>query len=155
MVKLITVEESEKYIPASNTYFISPPTFYTITQDPSQPEWDIITYFTSQLKETFFNTDGSGDSWLFFTSQKSSPGNLRIFSSKRTPDKIIKKLNHISRLDDDYKIEYAVKCFDSTVLKSSLMKFLTIFHNYEKTSKDTFKISIDKLSEMINIINRI
>jgi hypothetical protein len=50
MVTPITIEQAKEFISMEEDFLRSEPTFYTLTQDPLFPEWDLVTYFTSRKK---------------------------------------------------------------------------------------------------------
>jgi hypothetical protein len=92
-IKRIPQELAHTYIPVSEDFTGSEPTFYTLTINSDDPEWDDVTYYTSRRINLYENREGDGDSWIYVLSNKNMPNLFKIGFTTKTPDKRAQQLS--------------------------------------------------------------
>jgi len=152
MVTLITTDQAKEFISIEEDFLRSEPAFYTLTQDPLFPEWDLVTYYTSRKKNLYRNRDGEGDSWLYIMSNETMPNLLKIGFTNKTPDKRAKQLSRSTGVPLEFKVEYAFKCFNSQQLESEIHRYL--LSSRINTNREFFEISLEEAKRVVDTLGQ-
>ena len=82
-MKRITPEQAKLYVPCDEDLTNSEKSFFTLTQDPTDEKWEIITYYTARKENIYENRDGEGDSWIYILKNASMPNLIKIGYTKK------------------------------------------------------------------------
>jgi hypothetical protein len=150
-IKRITQELSHTYIPVSEDFTGSDPTFYTLTVNPEDPEWDDVTYYTSRRINMYENREGEGDSWVYVLSNKTMPTLLKIGFTTKTPDKRAEQISRGTGVPTKFIVEYALKCFNGQALEAEIHKNL---HSYRvNNDREFFQISLEEAKRVVDLLS--
>ena len=150
-IKRITQELSHTYIPISEDFTGSDPTFYTLTVNPEDPEWDDVTYYTSRRINMYENREGEGDSWVYVLSNKTMPTLLKIGFTTKTPDKRAEQISRGTGVPTKFIVEYALKCFNGQALEAEIHKNL---HSYRvNNDREFFQISLEEAKRVVDLLS--
>ena len=151
-IKRIDEPMAHTYVPVSEDFTKSEPTFYTITPDKEDPEWDQITYYTSRRINLYENREGDGDSWVYIFSNKTMPNLLKIGVTSKTPEERAEQLSRGTGVPVKFTVEYAFKCFNGMALESEIHKYL---HSYRVSNdREFFQISLTEAKEAVNFLGK-
>lgn len=147
-MKLISIEESRKYIPVSEDYFKSPAHYYTKVEDGDG--WETITYFTNRKHGLYVGKEGT--EYVYILSNKAMPGLLKIGSTQINPEK---RRNDISRgtgIPLEFDVEWAYRCFRAEAIEREVHKKLKEFRvnnkrEFFRTDLETAIKSIEEIGD--------
>lgn len=149
-MKRITEEQSKDYVPYDEDLTNGEISFYTLTPDPTDPPWEIVTYFTARKENVYENRGGDGDSWVYVLSNPSMPNLLKIGSTSKEPDERAKQLSRGTGVPTGFNVEYAFKCFNSEALERELHKHF----KYARidNQREFFQIKLESVIEGIDTL---
>ena len=151
-IKRIDEPMAHTYVPVSEDFTKSETTFYTITPDKEDPEWDEITYYTARRINVYENREGEGDSWVYIFSNKMMPNLLKIGVTSKTPEERAEEISRGTGVPVKFTVEYAFKCFNGMVLESEIHKYL---HSYRTNNgREFFQISLAEAKEAVNFLGK-
>jgi hypothetical protein len=151
-MKQITPEEAKNYLPKNEDLMGLESEFYTRTPDPLDPEWELVTYYTSRKLDIYKNREGDGDSWVYILSNPSMPGLLKIGSTTKAPDKRAKQVSRGTGVPLEFELEYMFKCFNSAGLEYEIHKELK--SQRVNKQKEFFKMDLESAKKTIEEIGR-
>jgi hypothetical protein len=105
-LRRITIEESEKYIPADEDFQNNFLAFYTLT--PLEDGGDKVTYFTKRLKKPI-PTIGEGKEIIYIMSNPTFPGLLKIGYTGKDIEIRRKDLSSHTGVPTPFKVEFVYK----------------------------------------------
>ena len=160
-IKRITEEQAHFYKPLiSNNYtpeqLCDKATAFTLTPDPNDPKWDIVTYY----EDSPFAQDGSltPTEFIYVLVNASCPGMVKIGMTVRDVDQRAKEISGATGVPTPWVPIYSFKCFNSYKLEQELHKYLDtvrVSNNREMfymKSIDAIKI-VEQLGEKYSIPN--
>jgi hypothetical protein len=151
-MKRITLEQSKMYIPVSEDFTNSEPTYFILTQDPEEPEWENITYFTARRNNIYDGREGEGDSWVYVLANKTMPNLVKIGYTNRTPDKRAEQISRGTGVPIKFTVEFAFKCFNGEQLERELHKYLTPYR--VNTEREFFQLTVDEARKTIELLGQ-
>jgi hypothetical protein len=150
--KKINPSVAHNYIPVSEDFTNSEQAFFTLTNDPENPDWDIVTYYTARRQNLYENLEGEGDSWVYILANKTMPNLLKIGFTNKTPDKRAEQISRGTGVPIKFTVEFAFKCFNGQSLENEIHKYL---HAYRlSTDREFFQISLDEAKEAIILLGQ-
>jgi hypothetical protein len=149
-IKRIPQELAHTYIPVSEDFTGSEPTFYTLTINSDDPEWDDVTYYTSRRINLYENREGDGDSWIYVLSNKNMPNLFKIGFTTKTPDKRAQQISRGTGVPTNFTVEYALKCFNGQALEAEIHKYL---HSYRvNNDREFFQVPLDEAKRVVDLL---
>jgi hypothetical protein len=122
-IKRITEEQAHFYKPLiSNNYSLEQlcdkATAFTLTPDPKDPRWDIVTYY----EDSPFAQDGSltPTEFVYVLVNGSCPGMVKIGMTIRDVDQRAKEISGATGVPTPWIPIYSFKCFNSYKLEQEL-----------------------------------
>ena len=149
-MKRITLEQSKMYIPVNEDFTNSEPTYFILTQDPEEPEWDNVTYFTARRNNVYDGREGEGDSWVYVLANKTMPNLVKIGYTNRTPDKRAEQISRGTGVPIKFSVEFAFKCFNGEQLERELHKYLSPYRI--NTEREFFQLTVDEAKRTIELL---
>jgi hypothetical protein len=149
-MKRITLEQSKMYIPVNEDFTNSEPTYFILTQDPEEPEWDNVTYFTARRNNVYDGREGEGDSWVYVLANKTMPNLVKIGYTNRTPDKRAEQISRGTGVPIKFSVEFAFKCFNGEQLERELHKYLSPYRI--NTEREFFQLTVDEAKKTIELL---
>ena len=149
-MKRITLEQSKMYIPMNEDFTNSEPTYFILTQDPEEPEWDNVTYFTARRNNVYDGREGEGDSWVYVLANKTMPNLVKIGYTNRTPDKRAEQISRGTGVPIKFSVEFAFKCFNGEQLERELHKYLSPYRI--NTEREFFQLTVDEAKKTIELL---
>ena len=146
-IKRISEDVAHTYIPVSEDFTGSEPTFFTLTSDPSDPEWDIVTYYTARRQNLYENREGDGDSWVYVLSNKTMPNLVKIGYTDKTPDKRAEQVSRGTGVPVKFSVEFAFRCFNAHALEYEIHKYLDQYR--VNNDREFFQLTVDEAKEAI------
>ena len=127
MIKKISLQESERYIPLEENYIdnFDKAAFYTLV--PVEDGWEKVKYFTSRSKNIYVNRDKEYDSWVYVLSNPSMPNLYKIGYTKLNPEERAKQLSSSTGVALPYEVVWAFHCFNGEQLEYEVHKSLNMF----------------------------
>ena len=126
-IKRITEEQAHYYKPlTSNNYtpeqLYDKATAFTLTPDPEDPRWDIVTYY----EDSPFAQDGSltPTEFVYVLVNGSCPGMVKIGMTVRDVDTRAKEISGATGVPTPWVPIYSFKCFNSYKLEQELHAYL-------------------------------
>jgi len=151
-MKRITEDQAKKYVPYHEDLTNAVREYFTLTKDPTDEEWEVITYYTSRKEDQYENRGGDGDSWVYVLSNPSIPNQLKIGSTSKEPDERAKQISRGTGVPTPYRVEYAYRCFNAEALERELHKYFK--SNRTSNQKEFFQISLSEATEAIDFLGR-
>jgi len=123
---------------------------FTLTSDPNNPKWDIVTYYSKRKRQTYYN--GEGRFYVYILSNPSIPNMLKIGYTGKHPENRAKDISRATGVPTPYKVEWAFKCHDGELMEKEVHKAL----DYCRVTgnKEHFAISLDEAKEVIENIGK-
>jgi hypothetical protein len=149
-MKRITLEQSKMYIPMNEDFTNSEPTYFILTQDPEEPEWENVTYFTARRNNVYDGREGEGDSWVYVLANKTMPNLVKIGYTNRTPDKRAEQISRGTGVPIKFSVEFAFKCFNGEQLERELHKYLSPYRI--NTEREFFQLTVDEAKKTIELL---
>jgi hypothetical protein len=151
-MKRITPEQAKLYVPCDEDLTNSEKSFFTLTQDPTDEKWEIITYYTARKENIYENRDGEGDSWVYILKNASMPNLIKIGYTKKEPDIRAKQVSRGTGVPTNFSVEFAFKCFNAESLEREIHKYLKPFR--VNNNKEFFQISIEEAESTIELLGQ-
>ena len=151
-MKRITIEQSKTFVPYDEDLTNSEKAFFTLTQDPLDSEWEIITYFTARKESIYENRSGDGDSWVYVLTNISMPNLLKIGSTSKEPDKRAEQVSRGTGVPTKFRVEFAFKCFNAESLEREIHKYLKPFR--VNNDREFFQISLTEAEKTIELLGQ-
>lgn len=151
-MKRITEEQAKLYVPYSDDLTNAEQEYFTLIPDPKEPEWELVTYYTSRKIDIYSNREGEGDSWVYLLSNPSFPHLVKIGSTSKAPEERAKQVSRGTGVPTKFEVEYAFKCFNAEALERELHKYL----KYSRTGNDRefFQLNLDEAIKAIDILGK-
>ena len=146
-LKRIDESQTHTYISVEEDFTNSEPAFYTLTPDPVDPEWDIVTYYTARRQNLYSNREGEGDSWVYVLTNKTMPNLVKIGFTDKTPDKRAEQVSRGTGVPVKFSVAYAFKCFNAHALENEIHKHLMAYR--VNNDREFFQISVDEAKDVI------
>jgi len=87
-ISRITAEVAEGLISQRENFLGYPIEFFTLTQNPDDPKWEDVTYYTGKRKTVFGDKFSNAYSyWIYVLSNPSMPDLLKIGFTIQNPSK--------------------------------------------------------------------
>lgn len=128
----------------------SEPTYFILTQDPEEPEWENVTYFTARRNNVYDGREGDGDSWVYVLANKTMPNLVKIGYTNRTPDKRAEQISRGTGVPVKFSVEFAFKCFNGEQLECELHKYLSPYRI--NTGREFFQLTVDEAKKTIELL---
>ena len=151
-MKRVDEYQAKQLVPLSEDFTGSEPSFFTLTSDPEDPEWDIITYYTARKHSLYQNRDGDGDSWVYVLTNITMPNLLKIGFTAKTPDKRAEQISRGTGVPVKFTVEYAFKCFNGEALEGEIHKYLKPYR--VNNQKEFFQISLEEATKTIELLGQ-
>jgi hypothetical protein len=147
MVKLISFEESKKYIPCNEDFLggFEKVAYYTLI--PLEDSWEKVMYFTARQKNIYSNREGNFDSWVYILSNPTTPDMFKIGYTKLDPNERAKQLSSSTGVVLPYKVEWAFHCFNGEQLEQEVHKALDFYR--VNSHREFFQISLDEAKRVV------
>lgn len=146
-IKYISESETHNYVSVEEDFTNSEAAFYTIIQDPEEPEWDKIIYYTARRANLYSNRDGEGDSWIYILTNKTMPNIVKIGFTDKTPDKRAQQISRSTGVPISFSVAYAFKCFNAHALEGEIHRYLNPCR--VNNDREFFQISVEEAKEAI------
>ena len=144
VLKRLTPEEANNYIPLTEDLTNQEPSYFTII--PAPDGWQNVTYYTNRRIDKYKNR-GEGDSWVYVMSNASMPGALKIGYTKNDPTTRAKQLSSSTGVASPFVVEHAFRCFNAEALENELHKF---FDSYRiSNNREFFRLSLDEVKKCV------
>jgi|TARA_R110000803_G_scaffold199818_1_gene263973 hypothetical protein len=151
-MKRITVEQSNNLVPYSDDLLNGEISYFTLTPDPADPKWEIVTYYTARKENIYENRGGDGDSWVYVLSNPTMPGLLKIGYTAKKPDERAKQLSRGTGVALPFKVEYAYRCFNAERLEGELHKHFKPYRT--NNQKEFFQIGLEEVEISIKKLGK-
>ena len=151
-MKRIDPELAKSYISIDEDFTGSEPMFFTITPDPDDSEWEIVTYYTARKHNIYENRETEGDSWVYVLTNKTMPNLVKIGYTNRTPDKRAKQISRGTGVPLSFNVEYAFRCFNGEMLERELHKFLTPYRL--NSDREFFQMTVEDAIATIKLLGQ-
>lgn len=151
-MKRITVEQAKSFVPHDEDLTNSEKVFFTLTPDPLEEGWDVITYYTARKEKVYENRGGDGDSWVYVLTNKSMPNLLKIGSTTKEPDERAKQVSRGTGVPTNFMVEYAFKCFNAESLEREIHKYLK--PHRVSNDREFFQITLDEVEKTIELLGQ-
>ena len=151
-MKRITVEQSNNLVPYSDDLLNGEISYFTLTPDPADPKWEIVTYYTARKENIYENRGGDGDSWVYVLSNPTMPGLLKIGYTAKKPDERAKQLSRGTGVALPFKVEYAYRCFNAERLEGELHKYFKPYRT--NNQKEFFQIGLEEVEISIKKLGK-
>ena len=152
MIKRITPQEASNYISINEDFTNSSPVFFTLTPDPQDKEWDIVTYYTARRKNLYFNREGDGDSWIYVLTNPTMPNLVKIGYTDKTPDKRATQVSRSTGVPLKFNVAYAFRCFNAHALELELHRYLKDYRI--NTDREFFQIGVNEVKDAITLLGQ-
>lgn len=151
-MKRITEEQAKMYVPYQDDLTNAEKEFFTLTQNPIDPEWEDVKYYTSRKGDIYGNREGEGDSWVYVLSNVSMPNLIKIGSTTKAPEERAKQISRGTGVPTNFDVEFAFRCFNAEALERELHKFF----KSSRTSNDRefFHLSSEEATQAINLLGK-
>lgn len=146
-MKRLSESEAQTYIPVSEDFTNSEATFYTLTQDLNDPEWDVVTYYTARRQNLYENRVGEGDSWIYILTNKTMPNLVKIGFTDKTPDKRAEQVSRGTGVPVKFSVAFAFKCFNAHALENEIHKYLSSYR--VNNDREFFQITVEEAKDAI------
>lgn len=146
-IKRIDESTAHTYISVEEDFTKSEPAFYTLTSNPTNPEWDDVTYYTARRKNLYENREGDGDSWIYVLTNRTMPNLVKIGFTEKTPDKRAEQVSRGTGVPVKFNVDYAFKCFNAHALEIELHKYLKGYR--VNNDREFFQMSVEQAKEAI------
>lgn len=152
MLKRITEEEAQQYIPCSEDYTrgFDAAVFYTLT--PLEDGWDEVTYFTARKRNMYANREGEFDSWVYVLSNPTVPGMLKIGYTKNLPEERARQISNATGVVLPYKVEWAFHCYNGEQLEGEVHKYLESYR--VNNHREFFQIPLDEAKKAVETLGQ-
>lgn len=152
-MKRISEQEAKQYFPLKENYGnteIENAAFFTITPSERGEGWDKVTYYTGK-KYGLYADQGEGDQWVYILSNPDLPKtHLKIGYTKNTPEERAKQISRATGVPQDFKVEWAYKCFNGEIIERSVHNKLKDYRINKK--KEFFHIDLEEAKNVIILI---
>ena len=145
VLKRLTVEEAQAFIPVSmeNSDELENAYFYTMV--PMGNDWDEIKYYTNRPVQHW--RTGPYNGWIYILSNRTMPGLFKIGHTKNNPEDRAKEISRATGVPVPFEIEWAFNCYDSDMLEKEIHRALDSFRY--SSNKEFFEISLNEAKETI------
>lgn len=151
-MKRIDATQAKSLVPISEDFTGSDPAFFTLTSDPDNPEWDIVTYYTSRKHNIYQNRDGDGDSWVYILTNNTMPNLVKIGFTSKEPDKRAEQISRGTGVPIKFTVEYAFRCFNGEALENEIHKYLKPYRI--NNQKEFFQVTIEEAIKTIELLGQ-
>jgi len=151
-MKRIEQTEAKNYIKCDDDYSFKQAEFFTLTLDPTDPQWEIVTYYTSRKIDKYANREGDFDSWLYIMSNPAMPGMFKIGYSKHSPEIRKTQLSKSTSVPLPFEIEYAYHCFNAERLEQELHKYFA--SSRVSYDREFFQENLDTIIEAVDFLGK-
>ena len=106
VLKRLTVEEAQAFIPVSmeNSDELENAYFYTMV--PMGNDWDEIKYYTNRPVQHW--RTGPYNGWIYILSNKTMPGLFKIGHTKNNPEERAKEISRAAGVPVPFEVEWAL-----------------------------------------------
>ena len=145
VLKKLTVEEAQAFIPVTmeNSDELENAYFYTMV--PMGNGWDEIQYYTNRTVQHW--RTGPYNGWIYILSNRTMPGLFKIGHTKNNPEDRAKEISRATGVPIPFEIEWAFNCYDSDMLEKEIHRALDSFRY--TSNKEFFEISLNEAKETI------
>jgi len=145
VLKKLTVEEAQAFIPVTmeNSDELENAYFYTMV--PMGNGWDEINYYTNRPVQHW--RTGPYNGWIYILSNRTMPGLFKIGHTKNNPEDRAKEISRATGVPIPFEIEWAFNCYDSDMLEKEIHRALDSFRY--TSNKEFFEISLNEAKETI------
>lgn len=145
VLKRLTVEEAQAFIPVSmeNSDELENAYFYTMV--PMGNDWDEIKYYTNRHVQHW--RTGPYNGWIYILSNRTMPGLFKIGYTKNNPEERAKEISRATGVPVPFEVEWAFNCYDSDMLEKEIHRSLDSFRY--TSNKEFFEISLNEAKETI------
>ena len=126
--------------------------FFTLTPDPNDPEWELVTYYTARKHDLYQNLQLEGDSWVYVLTNKTMPGLVKIGYTNRNPNKRAKQISRSTGVPIEFDVEFAFKCFNGELLEGELHRFLSPYRL--NSDREFFQMEVDEAIHAVKMIGK-
>lgn len=151
-MKRIEQIEAKNYVKCDDDYLFKQAEFFTLTPDPTDTQWEIVTYYTSRKIDKYANREGDFDSWLYVMSNPSMPGMFKIGYSNHSPEIRKTQLSRSTSVPTSFEIEYAYHCFNAERLEQELHKYFA--SSRVSYDREFFQENLDTIIEAVDFLGK-
>ena len=158
MLKRITPEEAEQFIPCAEDYSggFENAAFFTFTPSKNPPfgeqDWDDVTYYTDRKRNMYANREGDFDSWVYILSNPTLPAMLKIGYTKNTPEVRAQQISNATGVALPYKVEWAFHCYNGEQLEGEVHKYLESYR--VNNHREFFQIPLDEAKKAVETLGQ-
>lgn len=150
-ISRITPEVAEGFISQRENFLGYPIEFFTLTQNPDDPKWEDVTYYTGKRKTVFGDKFSNAYSyWIYVLSNPSMPDLLKIGFTIQNPETRAAQISAATGVALPFKLEYAFQCHNGSILEREIHLYLESYR--VSTNREFFKID---LKEVISVIEKL
>ena len=152
MVKLISFEESKRYIPCDEDFLggFEKVAYYTLI--PLEDGWEKVMYFTARQKNIYSNREGNFDSWVYILSNPTTPDMFKIGYTKLDPNERAKQLSSSTGVVLPYKVEWAFHCYNGENLEGEIHRYLESYR--VSTNREFFQRPLEAAQDAVKTLGQ-
>jgi len=148
----ITPEQAEKFVSCNEDQLNTPAVYFTLTPDPNDPKWDIVTYYTNRSKEISIPKGLTGAQYIYILENDTMPGLVKIGFTKNKPSERVKQINAATGVALDFDVKYQYPCYNAHDLEKEIHIYLEQQGFRVNKKKEFFNITVE---QAIAVIERI
>lgn len=123
---------------------------FTLTPDPNNPKWDIVTYYSKRKRQTHYL--GEGRFYIYILSNPSMPNMFKIGYTSKKPEERAKQISRSTGVPTPYKVEWAFKCHDGDLLEKEVHQVLDYCR--VTSNKEHFTLPLEEAKQVITVLGK-
>jgi hypothetical protein len=143
VMKCISNEESQNYVPYERTPLSPQPAYFSIFKDSD--DWELVKYFTQRFRQSV--NGNNGDQSVYILESSSMPEMVKIGHTKGDPIDRANTLSKSTGVPTPFNVVYSYSCFNAERIEKAVHKHFR--KQRVNSQREFFYINVDEAIKII------